>query len=298
MNSASSRSHCIFTINVEQSSADDVNNVVISKLQLVDLAGSERAGLTGNTGVAYKESIDINKSLLTLRKVINGLSDNKASKGRAHIPYRESKLTCLLKQSLGGNSYCLMIACLPPSDAYLDENISTLTYATKASYIANVPNKNEDPRMKIIHELRKKCNSLEKELKVANDHILFLSSLTGAIRPENNKDSYTENNSGHYEEEVRIIDKIPQSTNKGDSTIGGDDDITDSMRRELLLHQQKSTPVQDHTQFDDGADDFKSEEPDETGKTTNTTKKLGKKAKAIQNAKAAAQNSNIFCLTL
>lgn len=104
MNNASSRSHCIFTLNVEQSSADDVNNVLISKLQLVDLAGSERAGLTGNTGLAYKESIDINKSLLTLRKVINGLSDKKAAK-RAHIPYRESKLTCLLKQSLGGNSY-------------------------------------------------------------------------------------------------------------------------------------------------------------------------------------------------
>jgi len=93
MNNASSRSHCIFTINVEQSSADDVNNVVISKLQLVDLAGSERAGLTGNTGIAYKESIDINKSLLTLRKVINGLSDRKSSGKKAHIPYRESKLT-------------------------------------------------------------------------------------------------------------------------------------------------------------------------------------------------------------
>lgn len=73
-----------------------------------------------------------------------------------------------------------MIACLPPSDKYLDENISTLTYATKASYIANEPNKNEDPRMKIIHELRKKVASLEKELQAANDHISFLTSITGA----------------------------------------------------------------------------------------------------------------------
>lgn len=77
MNNASSRSHCIFTINVQQTNVDDIDNVVASKLQLVDLAGSERAGLTGNTGVAYKESVDINKSLLTLRKVINGLSDRK-----------------------------------------------------------------------------------------------------------------------------------------------------------------------------------------------------------------------------
>ena len=154
MNNASSRSHCIFTLNVEMRDANDINNLITSKLQLVDLAGSARAGMTGNTGIAYKESVDINKSLMTLRKVISGLADKK-SKNKAHIPYRESKLTCLLKQSLGGNSYCLMIACLPPSNLYLDENISTLTYATKASYIANEPNKNEDPRMKIIHELRK-----------------------------------------------------------------------------------------------------------------------------------------------
>lgn len=78
MNNASSRSHWIFTINVETTSSDDMDNVVISKLQLVDLAGSERAGLTGNTGIAYKESVDINQSLLTLRKVINGLSDRKS----------------------------------------------------------------------------------------------------------------------------------------------------------------------------------------------------------------------------
>lgn len=92
MNNASSRSHCIFTINVELRDSTDINNVINSKLQLVDLAGSERVGLTGNTGIAYKESVDINKSLLTLRKVINGLADKK-SKNKAHIPYRESKLT-------------------------------------------------------------------------------------------------------------------------------------------------------------------------------------------------------------
>jgi hypothetical protein len=77
MNNASSRSHCIFTLTVEMRDADDLANAIISKLQLVDLAGSERAGLTGNTGLSYKESIDINKSLMTLRKVINGLADRK-----------------------------------------------------------------------------------------------------------------------------------------------------------------------------------------------------------------------------
>jgi hypothetical protein len=108
----------------------------------VDLAGSERQSMTGKTS---KESIDINKSLFTLRQVIQALTDNE---NKQYIPYRESKLTSLLRQSLGGNSFCLMIACLYPTDTYFEENISTLTYAAKASYISNKPIKNEDPRAK------------------------------------------------------------------------------------------------------------------------------------------------------
>jgi len=131
---------------------------------LVDLAGSERQSATGTTGLAQKESIDINKSLFTLRQVITGLADSaKSGKKMAslqHIPYRDSKLTCLLKQSIGGNSYCLMIACLSPSDAYVEENLSTLAYATKASFISNEPTKNEDPKMKLINELKSKVSSL------------------------------------------------------------------------------------------------------------------------------------------
>ena len=107
LNQASSRSHAIFTITCECVDPGNVENVIVSKLQLVDLAGSERISLTGTKGIAAKESIDINKSLFVLRKVIMGLSD--ASKGggkdKSHIPYRDSKLTSLLKQSIGGNSY-------------------------------------------------------------------------------------------------------------------------------------------------------------------------------------------------
>jgi kinesin family protein 4/21/27 len=116
-----------------------VDNQVTAKLQLVDLAGSERTSQTGAVGLAQKESIDINKSLFTLRKVITGLAEagrsKKGANALAHIPYRDSKLTCLLKQSLGGNSYALMIACLSPSNNFIEENISTLNYATKASFI-------------------------------------------------------------------------------------------------------------------------------------------------------------------
>ena len=158
-----------------------VDNQVISKLQLVDLAGSERTAMTGATGLAQKESIDINKSLFTLRKVITGLAEAGRTKGKSltHIPYRDSKLTCLLKQSLGGNSYALMIACLSPSNHYIEENISTLNYATKASFISNIPTKNEDPKMKMVSELKEKVARLEKELSNANNHIQFLSDMNG-----------------------------------------------------------------------------------------------------------------------
>jgi hypothetical protein len=152
--------------------------MVISKLQLVDLAGSERTSQTGATGLAQKESIDINQSLFTLRKVITSLAEISRAKSKnatSHIPYRDSKLTCLLKQSLGGNSYALMIACLSPSDHYIEENVSTLNYATKASFISNIPMKNEDPKMKMVHELQDKVVRLEKELAQADKHIQFLT---------------------------------------------------------------------------------------------------------------------------
>ena len=87
------------------------------------------------------------------------------------IPYRDSKLTQLLKQSLGGNSYTLMVACLSPSDKYLEENLSTLNYASRASQISNLPTKNIDPKLIIMNDQKKKITDLEKELKNANDHI-------------------------------------------------------------------------------------------------------------------------------
>ena len=125
-------------------------------------------GQTGNSGLTAKEGIDINKSLFVLRKVIMGLSERKGSTKASHIPYRDSKLTSLLKQSIGGNSYCLMIACVTPSDHFYEENVSTLNYATRASYIANAPKKNIDARTREIQELKQKNKLLEVELKNAD----------------------------------------------------------------------------------------------------------------------------------
>lgn len=152
LNHASSRSHCIFTITVECTDANRPDNTVISKLQLVDLAGSERQSHTGATDKLAKESIDINKSLFTLRQVITALTDVSKSKG--FVPYRDSKLTSLLRQTLGGNSYTLMICCITPNDRFYDENLSSINYAAKASKIANKPRKNNDPKSQIIQQLK------------------------------------------------------------------------------------------------------------------------------------------------
>lgn len=189
LNAASSRSHCVFTIYVESfDPSDNPNDVLQSKLALVDLAGSERIDKTGATGVTLQESIGINKSLFVLRQVIQALSEESnnnnsgvsvttKSKDRAYIPYRDSKLTSLLKYSLGGNSLTLMIACLSPSDAHFDENLSTLVYASKAQCIANKPVKNEDPKTVLIHELRQEVEGLRRQLAQAQDVILSFQQI-------------------------------------------------------------------------------------------------------------------------
>jgi len=128
--------------------------VIVSKLQLVDLAGSERMVVTEYDSKLMKECIEINKSLFTLRKVITTLNEVQTTNKTLYVPYRESKLTSLLRESIGGNSYSLMIAGLSPSDKHIDENISTLNYATKAAYISNMPIKNQDPKTKVILQLR------------------------------------------------------------------------------------------------------------------------------------------------
>jgi kinesin family protein 4/21/27 len=151
-NAASSRSHCILSLNIEGID-NETGTILNSKLQLVDLAGSEKVSQTGNEGPALKESIDINKALFTLRQVISTLASIKDGES-GFVPYRDSKLTSLLKQSIGGNSYCLMIACIAPSDFYFEDNLSTLAYATKASCISNDPVKNLDPKTKLIKSLR------------------------------------------------------------------------------------------------------------------------------------------------
>lgn len=151
-NATSSRSHSLLTLNIEAMDSE-TGSILTSRLQLVDLAGSEKVSQTGNEGSALKESIEINKALFTLRQVISTLASMRDGEA-SFVPYRDSKLTSLLKPSIGGNSYCLMIACIAPLDSFFDDNLSTLAYATKAACISNEPIKNIDPKTKVIKELR------------------------------------------------------------------------------------------------------------------------------------------------
>jgi hypothetical protein len=145
MNNQSSRSHSIFTITVHQrlpsSRAGVPFELVSAKFHLVDLAGSERAKRTGNEGLRLKESVSINAGLLALGNVISALvaiSKNKAAGHHSHIPYRQSKLTRMLQDSLGGNSRTVMVACISPSDGSFEETLNTLKYAQRARNITNV----------------------------------------------------------------------------------------------------------------------------------------------------------------
>jgi len=138
MNSQSSRSHSIFSIIVEQEVEGSANHEFITaKFHLVDLAGSERNKKTGTSGERFQESVSINQGLLALGNVISALSSGKKRSG--HVPYRESKLTRILQDSLGGNSQTLMLACVSPADNSFDETLNTLKYASRARFIKNKP---------------------------------------------------------------------------------------------------------------------------------------------------------------
>ncbi|XP_026552231.1 kinesin-like protein KIF3A [Pseudonaja textilis] len=163
MNEHSSRSHAIFTITIEcsEKGVDGNIHVRMGKLHLVDLAGSERQAKTGATGQRLKEATKINLSLSTLGNVISALVDGKST----HVPYRNSKLTRLLQDSLGGNSKTMMCANIGPADYNYDETISTLRYANRAKNIKNKARINEDPKDALLRQFQKEIEELKKKLE-------------------------------------------------------------------------------------------------------------------------------------
>ncbi|XP_039638805.1 kinesin-like protein KIF3C isoform X1 [Perca fluviatilis] len=162
MNEHSSRSHALFLITVEcsQPGPDGRKHIRVGRLNLVDLAGSERQAKTGVQGERLKEAAKINLSLSALGNVISALADGRSS----HVPYRDSKLTRLLQDSLGGNAKTVMVATLGPAPQHYDETLTTLRYANRAKNIQNQPRVNEDPKDALLREFQLEIARLRAQL--------------------------------------------------------------------------------------------------------------------------------------
>ncbi|XP_040598555.1 chromosome-associated kinesin KIF4A-like [Mesocricetus auratus] len=205
MNSQSSRSHAIFTISIRQRKKTDKNSSFHSKLCLVDLAGSERQKKTKAEGDRLKEGIHINQGLLCLGNVISALGDGK--KG-GFVPYRDSRLTRLLQDSLGGNSHTLMIACVSPADSSLEETLNTLRYADRARKIKNKPVINTDPQTAELNHLKHQVKQLQVLLLQTRG-----GSLPGSINLESSEtlQSLMEKNQSLVEENEKLSHALSEA---------------------------------------------------------------------------------------
>lgn len=184
MNDKSSRSHSVFTLVMTQTKTEVLEgkhheHSVTSKINLVDLAGSERQSLAKTSGDRLREGASINKSLHTLGKVISMLSDQSiiaSGRRKKHfIPYRDSVLTWLLKESLGGNSKTAMLATISPTLQHFEETLSTLRYAKQARSIINIARVNEDPKARLIRELRAEIEKLRVQTGIVSEDVISSS---------------------------------------------------------------------------------------------------------------------------
>ncbi|XP_032679944.1 osmotic avoidance abnormal protein 3-like [Odontomachus brunneus] len=207
MNAASSRSHAVLTLSLEAIAINDDdkhgNAIRRGRLHLVDLAGSERQTRTGATGDRLKEAASINLSLSALGNVISALA---AGNGR-HVPYRDSKLTRLLRDSLGGNARTLMIACVSPSDVDAEETLSTLRYAARARCIKNKPVVNEDPKDALLRQYQVELQRLREMLHSSDQSTMGSDSQREA---DEEADSLREK---QYLEEVEKLRKECENSN-------------------------------------------------------------------------------------
>ncbi|KAI0722047.1 kinesin-domain-containing protein [Cerioporus squamosus] len=228
MNETSSRSHAVFTLLLTMKRHDVDTNLdteKVSRINLVDLAGSERANSTGATGQRLKEGANINKSLTTLGKVIAALASasqsegkkGKKGKGEDFIPYRDSVLTWLLKDSLGGNSKTAMIAAISPADVQYEETLSTLRYADQAKKIKNKAVINEDPNAKLVRELKEELEMLRARVSGASSEAVF----DPTIPAEQQKVTYQAKDGtiktvskAELQEQLETSEKLMQSLNE------------------------------------------------------------------------------------
>ncbi|KAH0569814.1 Kinesin-like protein [Spironucleus salmonicida] len=220
MNATSSRSHSVFQIIVE---CEENGKIRMGKLNLVDLAGSERAEKTGATGARLQEGAKINLSLSTLGLVISKLVEKSP-----HVPYRDSKLTYLLQDSLGGNAKTLMVSAISPASTNFDETASTLRYANNAKKIKNRAKVNEDPKDAQIREMGDLIKKLESELL---DFMAESGVETGGVENEN-------------ENEIQKLTKIIKKKKTIKSDVKGDIEKQEKELSELQMELQKRTEKQ------------------------------------------------------
>lgn len=253
MNRDSSRSHSIFAIKIETSVTDHagLNHYKAAKLNLVDLAGSERQGKTGSTGERLKEATNINKSLLSLGNVISALVDGVST----HVPYRDSKLTKLLQDSLGGNTRTVMIANIGPADWNFDETLSTLRYANRAKNIQNKPKINEDPKDALLREFQDEISRLRAQLEsqgggLSFDQISMGGQILGSSQPrivEVEKVIQVENKEKIAEMEKKLLqekEEIEIMAQKKKKAIEAQKNLAEDEKKRLLDELQKNNEEQ------------------------------------------------------
>ncbi|CAF1144865.1 unnamed protein product [Rotaria sordida] len=237
MNEHSSRSHAIFIITVESSEIgmDGKAHIRVGKLNLVDLAGSERQAKTGSTGERFKEATNINLSLSVLGNVISALVD-----GNSHIPYRDSKLTRLLQNSLGGNSKTIMIATLGPADYNYEESLTTLRYANRAKNIKNQPRINEDPKDALLRKFQEEIARLKEQLEGKSKH----GKKSRRQRTHDGADNDESNDSGQNDEELYLKDQ-QDKLNEEKRSILQKKNLNETEREDMLRElEEKQQEIQ------------------------------------------------------
>ncbi|XP_029676329.1 kinesin-like protein unc-104 isoform X1 [Formica exsecta] len=218
MNETSSRSHAVFTIFFTQQQQDCATGLMtekVSKISLVDLAGSERADSTGAKGTRLKEGANINKSLTTLGKVISALAEIAATKKKKKadfIPYRDSVLTWLLRENLGGNSKTAMIAAISPADINYDETLSTLRYADRAKQIVCKAVVNEDANARLIRELKEEIQKLRELLKQEGIDVQEGPDGKVTYEKKESRDEIIRTNKRNEEDNKETRSRIPSHT--------------------------------------------------------------------------------------
>ena len=248
MNESSSRSHSIFSIVIEMSEAEEGNEsrFRMGKLNLIDLAGSERQSKTGATGNRLKEGCKINLSLSALGNVISALVDAKGQ-SRAHVPYRDSKLTRLLQDSLGGNARTVMISAISPADYNFEETLSTLRYANRAKNIKNKPVVNEDPKDALLREyklqidqLMKLLNEKQSQQPISNP-VLSLPDKPETIQDNSSKTRRTE---GKQQALDDYKDAIEEQRNRLGAALDAKEEEIQEQRRQREALERKLQELQ------------------------------------------------------